>query len=118
MLTHMHIKNFTIIDELQLDLEKGLTVLTGETGAGKSIVVDALALVLGEREDNACIRPHQASCEITAIFDISHIPAAKAWLNTQEFIEDPQCIVHRRLSHDGRSRSSINGRAVPLQLLR
>ena len=118
MLAHIHIKNFTIIDELTLDLHAGLTVLTGETGAGKSIVIDALALALGERADNACIRPNNPRCEITAVFDISKIPAATEWLAAQEFEPDSQCIFYRMLSEDGRSRSSINGRTVPLQLLR
>lgn len=118
MLTHIHIKNFTIIDELTLDLRPGLTVLTGETGAGKSIWVDALALALGERADSSSIRPNSTRCEITAIFDISQIPAATAWLANQAFEPDTQCIFYRLLSNDGRSRSSINGRSVPLQVMR
>lgn len=118
MLTHIHIKNFTIIDELTLDLRSGLTVLTGETGAGKSIWIDALTLALGERADSRCIRPQSTRCEITAIFDISQIPAATEWLAHQAFEPDTQCIFYRLLSDDGRSRSSINGRSVPLQTMR
>ena len=120
MLSHIHIKNFALIDELALDFQKGLTVLTGETGAGKSIIIDALALALGERADNGSsyIRNEQTRCEITAIFDIRNIPAAVQWLAKQEFEPENQCIFYRMISSDGRSRSSINGRILPLQSLR
>ena len=78
MLTHIHIRDFTIIDQLELDLENGMTVLTGETGAGKSIIIDALNLVLGDRDDSGVVRYGCARTDISATFDISAITAAQA----------------------------------------
>lgn len=72
MLTHIHIKNFIVVESLSLDFDKGLTVLTGETGAGKSIIVDAVNLALGERADTAIIRKEADQCDISLCFDISN----------------------------------------------
>jgi DNA repair protein RecN (Recombination protein N) len=118
MLKHLHIKNFTIIDELSLDLTDKLTVLTGETGAGKSIMIDALELTLGARADTGFIQAGQKRCEITATIDISKISAAQKWLINEDLDEDDECLISRTINRDGRSRNTINGRPCTLQQVR
>jgi len=118
MLTHIHIRNFAIIDEVELELGDGLTVLTGETGAGKSIVVDALGLVLGDRADAGAVRHGEARAEITLGIDTRGLPALRAWLAEQMIDEDDECLVRRVISAEGRSRAFINGQQVPLASLR
>jgi DNA repair protein RecN (Recombination protein N) len=118
MLKHIYIKNFTIISQLDLELHPGLTVLTGETGAGKSIVVDALSLVLGERFDVNLIRHETERCEISACFDVTSIPKAQDWLHAQALDEGEECIISRIITRDGRSKNTINGRPCALQQLR
>ena len=118
MLTHIHIKNYTIVQDLALDFTAGLNILTGETGAGKSIWVDAVALALGQRADTNAIRHDTDRCDITVCFDIKHIPLAQAWLQQQELNMDNECIFRRTINRDGRSRSTINGQPMPLQQVR
>ncbi|OGT52218.1 MAG: DNA repair protein RecN [Gammaproteobacteria bacterium RIFCSPHIGHO2_12_FULL_41_15] len=119
MITHIHIKNFAIVSELQIDMTTGFTVLTGETGAGKSLWVEAAALVLGERADNSVIKKDADKSEISLCFDITHIPAAQTWLTTHEFqTENKDCILRRIINRKGHSRSSINGHPVPQNLMR
>jgi DNA repair protein RecN (Recombination protein N) len=108
MIIQLHIKNFTIIDLLDIEFSSGMTVLTGETGAGKSIIIDTLDLVLGARGDSSVIRAGCDRCEITAVFNLQNISAAQEWLTAQE-LEGDECIIRRTISADGRSRSSING---------
>lgn len=117
MLTHLAIRDFAIIETLELEFGAGMTVLTGETGAGKSILVDALGLVLGDRADADVIRHGAERAEITAEFDLGHLPATAAWLEQQE-LSGSECILRRIIGRDGRSRSQINGRSVPLALLK
>jgi len=118
MLTHLHIKNFTVVKSLSLDLECALNVVTGETGAGKSIIVDAVMLALGARSDTKAIRFGEANCDITLCFDITHIPKAKTWLALQDFTEGNECFIRRIISRDGRSRSMINNHPCPQSLVR
>lgn len=118
MLTQINISNFAIIKNLDLDLSKGMTVITGETGAGKSIVIDALDIALGDRADPQLIRHGADRCDINLSFDVSHISAAKSWLSTHELTADDECIIRRNLSREGRSKSYINGKPVTLQQLR
>lgn len=118
MLTHIAIKNFTIVDDLQLDLSAGLTVLTGETGAGKSILVDAVSLALGARADSNMVRKNATQCDITVCFDISHIPAAKEWLIAQSFESEEECLIRRIISQEGKSRTTINGHPCSLNIVR
>src|SRR5574337_873411 len=118
MLTQLAIRDFAIIDRMELDLATGLSVLTGETGAGKSILVDALGLVLGDRADADVIRASAERAEISAEFDTGKLPAVRAWLDAHELSADGACILRRVIARDGRARGQINGRSVPLQLLR
>ncbi|MFP4683500.1 MAG: DNA repair protein RecN [Ectothiorhodospira sp.] len=117
MLTHIHIRDFAIIDELSLDLRAGMTALTGETGAGKSILVDALGLVLGDRTDAGVVRQGTERAEVSVQMDIGGEPAAAAWLEAQGL--DPEdCLIRRVVGRDGRSRAWINGSPSTLQSLR
>ena len=118
MLTHIHIQNFTIIDALTLDFDKGLSVLTGETGAGKSIWIDAVNYALGARADSSVVRHGQTRCDITLCFDVTNHPAAQKWLQENDYPDDNECIIRRIIATDGPSRATINGRPCPLQMLR
>jgi len=118
MLTHIRIDNFRLVRSLQLDFHPGLSVITGETGAGKSIWVDAIGLALGNRVDGDAIRQQQNRCDITLCFDLRKIPAARQWLDEHDFASDEECIIHRTLHSNGTSRSTVNGRPCPLSLIR
>ncbi|MEJ2345445.1 MAG: DNA repair protein RecN [Gammaproteobacteria bacterium] len=118
MLTTIHIRDFAIIDELEVELEAGMTALTGETGAGKSILVDALGLALGDRADSGIIRHGSDRAEITAGFDLGDSPDAQSWLEQQDLADGSECIIRRVVTGEGRSRGYINGRPVPMQSLK
>jgi DNA repair protein RecN (Recombination protein N) len=118
LLTYLGIRDFAIIDELALELGPGLTALTGETGAGKSIVVDALALAAGGRAAADVVRQGAERAEIAATFDIAGQAAARRWLESQAIASEGECILRRVVGRDGRSRAFINGQPVPLQTLR
>ena len=118
MLTHLNIRHYAIIDELELDLGEGLTALTGETGAGKSILLGALGLVLGDRADSDAVKQGHKHAEINAEFSIAALTDVSAWLVEQELNSDDECMLRRRVSADGRSRAFINGTPVNLSQLR
>ncbi len=120
MLTHIKISNFAIIDTLDLDFAPAYTVLTGETGAGKSIIVDALGLALGERADSTMIRTGKDKAEITLDFDLSRLPLAQQWLAEHDLALDDNddCIIRRIITQEGRSKAYINGSRTPLNQLR
>lgn len=118
MLTHIHVRNLAIVDEIEVELAAGMTALTGETGAGKSILVDALGLVLGDRADSGVIRHGSERAEISASFDTGDNSAAGRWLQVQELEMEGECQLRRIISREGRSRGYINGRPVPVQSLR
>jgi DNA repair protein RecN (Recombination protein N) len=118
MLTHLHIRNFAIIDEVELELDQGLSVLTGETGAGKSILLDALGLLLGDRADASFVRHGAQRAELSATFELDQLPDVQAWLESQDLAADQQAQVRRSLGSDGRSRAYINGQSVPVQTVR
>jgi len=118
MLSHIHLKNFAIVENLDLELKPGMTALTGETGAGKSILIDAIGLVLGDRADSGVVRHGTDKAEITLSIDIEQSPSAKKWLKEQELDEDEQCILRRIISTNGKSRAWINGSPCNLTMLR
>jgi len=118
MLTQLNIQNFAIIDNLDLDIPTGMTVITGETGAGKSIAIDALGLTLGDRADAGMVKHGSKRSDITASFDLSKIPQAIKWLKEQELDNDGECLLRRTISSEGGSRAYINGRPVPLQMVK
>ena len=118
MLNHIHLKNFAIIENLDLELKSGMTALTGETGAGKSILIDAIGLVLGDRADSGVVRHGADKAEITLSVDIEQSPSAQKWLEEQELSEDDQCILRRIISSNGKSRAWINGSPCNLTMLR
>lgn len=118
MLTYINIKNFAIIKDLELDLESEMTSLTGETGAGKSIIIDSLELALGARADVSLIRNHTERGEVTVVFDLTDIPKARDWLIDQELDSENECVIRRIILSNGRSKSSINGNPCTQQTLR
>ena len=118
MLTSMQVRNFAIIDQVEVEFSPGMTVLTGETGAGKSILVDALGLVLGERGGSGLVRTGAKRAEFTAEFDLQNLPGARHWLEEQMLDLDDECNLRRVINADGRSRAFINGNSVPQQSLK
>ena len=119
MLTYLQIRDFAIIDAIELELQPGLTVLTGETGAGKSIIVDALELIAGARAGVEVVRHGADRAEISASFSLAQAPVElKRWLEAQSIAADQELAVRRIVSSDGRARAYLNGQAVPLQQLR
>ena len=118
MLSRLNIRNFAIIDAVEVELGDGLTVLTGETGAGKSILVDALGLALGGRADSAVVRAGAPRAEVSATFDVSQAPAARSWLAENSLDAGDECLVRRVVSAEGRSRAYINGQPATRENLR
>lgn len=121
MLSHIYLKDFAIIEKLDLELKSGMTALTGETGAGKSILVDAIGLVLGDRADSGVVRHGAEKTEITLSVDIDDTPTARQWLIEQDLIPDEvddECILRRVITASGKSRAWINGTPCNLKLMR
>ena len=119
MLTHLQIRDFAIIDAVEVELHDCLTVLTGETGAGKSILVDALQLAVGARAGTEAIRHDAARAEIAATFDLRAAdPAVRGWLTEQSIEADDELVVRRVITREGKSRAYLNGQQVPIQGLR
>ena len=117
MLRHLAIRDFVIVDRLELEFSAGFGALTGETGAGKSILIDALALALGERADAGVVRTGCDKAEVAATFDIAALPAVGAWLAANDLDTEEELILRRVLDAGGRSRGYINGSpATALQL--
>jgi DNA repair protein RecN (Recombination protein N) len=117
MLTHLQLRDLVLVDQAELELKSGLTALTGETGAGKSIVVDALLLVAGGRAGGDIVRQGAERAEVAASF--TALPAAaKAWLEAQSIEHSDDLVVRRVIGADGRSRAYVNGQVVPIQALR
>ncbi|NIO41678.1 MAG: DNA repair protein RecN [Burkholderiales bacterium] len=118
MLCRLDIRDFVLVDHLALEFDKGFTVLTGETGAGKSIMIDALALVLGERADAGLVRQGCDKAEVSAEFLLAEEAAAQRFLEDNDLAEEGQCLLRRVIDVSGRSRAWINGRPVTVQQLR
>lgn len=118
MLTHLCIRNYAIAESLDIDLQPGMTALTGETGAGKSIMLDALGLALGDRADAGIVRHGTDKAEVHALFDISSLPAAQAWLDNRDLLDGEELMLRRVITAEGRSRAYINGQPSTLQDVR
>src|SRR6266404_3163029 len=117
MLTHLQLRDLVLVDQAELELKSGLTALTGETGAGKSIVVDALLLIAGGRAGGDVVRQGAERAEVAASFDALP-PEAIAWLEAQSIANDGDLVMRRVIGADGRSRAYVNGQMVPIQALR
>ena len=109
MLVHLSVHNYAIVEHLDLELARGMSVITGETGAGKSIMLDALGLALGDRADSGVVRPGADKADILATFDLADIPEARSWLAERDLESDSPCILRRVITAEGRSRGYING---------
>ena len=119
MLRSLSLKDFVIVDRLDLEFSRGFTVLTGETGAGKSILIDALSLALGERGESGLVRNGCEKAEISAEFSVADLPELQAWLADNELAgDDDACLMRRIVYADGRSRAFINGITATMQQLR
>lgn len=118
MLSHLSIQNFTLVDSLELDLRSGMTAITGETGAGKSILLGALGWALGDRADAGRVRLGAKRADITASFDLSQLNKVRLWLEDQDLDSEDDCLLRRTVSSEGRSKAYINGQPVPLGQLR
>lgn len=118
MLTLIRISNYAIVDEIEVELDRGFSVMTGETGAGKSILVDALGLALGDRADSTAVRADANRAEISAVFEIPENHGALAWLGERELGDGTECTLRRVIGAEGRSRAFINNQPVTLEDLR
>jgi DNA repair protein RecN (Recombination protein N) len=118
MLTHIQIRDFAIVDEVELELGTGLTVLTGETGAGKSILVDALLLAAGGRAGAEVVRHGTERAEVSATFALAGNTVALDCLSEQSIEHEGECVLRRVVGRDGRSRAYVNGQAMSVQVLR
>lgn len=119
MLNQIHIRDLATIEDQHIHLNDGCTMITGETGAGKSIFIEAIELALGDRASAGMIRHGKERADISLCFDTSHLPKVAAWLNANDLpVDADECIIRRTIAKDGRSRSYINGLPTTLQLLR
>ena len=120
MLKHLHIRNFTLIDTLDIDFYPGFSVITGETGAGKSIIIGAIGLLLGNRADAKQVKNEAEKCIVEATFDISlyQSDALKAFFCTYNLDYEPECLLRREVNANGKSRAFINDTPVNLATLR
>jgi DNA repair protein RecN (Recombination protein N) len=118
VLTHLQVSDFTLVEQLNIELGPGLTVLTGETGAGKSILLDALSLALGDRAEADKVRLGAARAEVSACFDVHNLPQVRDWLREAELSSQEECILRRLVTSEGRSKAFINGQPVTLTQLR
>ncbi|KAG1220059.1 hypothetical protein G6F35_006987 [Rhizopus arrhizus] len=117
MLRHLSIKDFAVVRATELEFGPGMTVVSGETGAGKSLMVDALGFLSGLRADSGVVRHGAARAELSAEFALDQLQAARQWLADNELDDEDQCQLRRVIRADGGSRSWINGRPVTLAQL-
>ena len=118
MLKHLYIRNYALIDELDIDFPAGFSVITGETGAGKSIILGAIGLLVGNRADIKSIKPGAKKCVIEAQFGIAGYGLEPLFTDNDIDFDPDECIVRRELSATGKSRSFVNDSPAPLQFLR
>lgn len=118
MLKHLYIRNYALIDELDIDFPDGFSVITGETGAGKSIILGAIGLLLGNRADTKAIKPGERKCIIEAVFDVAGYGLESVFADNDIDYDDGECIVRRELSQTGKSRAFVNDSPVPVQVLK
>ncbi|MDR1349954.1 MAG: DNA repair protein RecN [Zoogloeaceae bacterium] len=118
MLQRLSVRDFVIVDRLELEFSSGFGALTGETGAGKSILIDALTLTLGERADPGVVRSGKEKAEVAAVFDLARLPKVRAWLAEQDFADEEELLLRRVVEAGGRSRAYINGSPASVQQLR
>ena len=118
MLNQLTIRDFAIVETLELELNNGMTVVSGETGAGKSIMLDALGLTLGNRAESGAVRHGADKADISASFALETIPEASTWLNENDLENDGECILRRVITKEGRSRCYINGRPTPAAMVK
>ncbi|UJF19002.1 DNA repair protein RecN [Vibrio sp. SS-MA-C1-2] len=118
MLTNLTISNFAIVKSLDLELNNGMTTITGETGAGKSIAIDALGLCLGDRCESSVVRPNEDKAELTASFSLKDNLTARNWLIENDLADGDECLLRRIVTKEGRSRGYINGSPVPASQLK
>ena len=114
MLINLSIQDYAVVDQLEVDLEAGMTCITGETGAGKSIMLDALGLCIGDRADSKAVRPGALRTDIAACFDVSQNTRAQVWLSERDLEAAGDCILRRTITAEGRSRAYINGSPATL----
>ncbi len=115
MLTHQTVQNFALAHRIELDFADGMTVITGETGAGKSILLNALGLALGDRADTGGIAAGAERAEVCATFDLQQDADAIAWLSERDILTEDECILRRTVTKDGRSKGFINGTPVTVK---
>lgn len=120
MLTQLSVRNFTLVESLDIDFDSGMSAITGETGAGKSILLNALGLTLGDRADYDQIRNGQSRAEVSAFFDVSQNRDAQSFLKEHDVDEEPnnECLLRRVINSSGTSKAWINGHPVTLSILR
>ncbi len=118
MLSQLSVKNLAVVEKLDLSFESGMSAVTGETGAGKSILLQALNLALGHRSDSTLVRHGQNKAEVSAVFDVADQKKIQNYLKEQSLDEDGECILRRIISSDGRSKAFVNGVSVPLSIMK
>ena len=118
MLLHLHIQNYAIIEEIEIEFSEGLQVITGETGAGKSIIAGALSLVLGERADTSILQHRDRKAVVEATFRVHHLKEVEKFLTEEELDREQELVLRREISPNGKSRAFINDTPVNLDQLR
>lgn len=118
MLKHLTINNYILIESLDMDLNPGFSVMTGETGAGKSIILDALGLLMGQRADTQCIMPGAAKCFVEGVFDVTNDDLCHLFVENELDYEPSECILRREVSNNGKSRAFVNDTPVNVSILK
>ncbi|SFV89278.1 DNA repair protein RecN [hydrothermal vent metagenome] len=118
MLSQLSVKNLAVVEKLDLSFESGMSAVTGETGAGKSILLQALNLALGHRIDSTLVRHGKDKAEVSAVFEVANQQKIQNHLKEQSLDEDGECVLRRIVTSDGRSKAFVNGASVPLSVLR